>query len=138
MIEKPVTGCGLSQVPSAGSNTVLKANKGSQIEVNRNRHESRQENCFANRTYDVIEPPMQEQRIFGELRVNVIPKEAKEHIYESIDNIVCTRNNSCQTEDFTKLFKESGCQTDERESRRNKKRNSDTQKEDMATVGKVT
>ena len=138
-----------SRHQGSGAPTPLKENKSNQSEEldARNNHE-RTQNFFENRTYDVIEPP--EEKNFSELNVDIIEKEAKEHIYESIDKVL-TRNTSCQTENFvglsenftqaeqfTKVFKEISCQTEtSSESRRNKKRNSDTQEEDMTTIGKT-
>jgi hypothetical protein len=129
-------------------NAILKENKGNQSEglEERSNHEKTQD-LFSNRTYDVIEPP--EEQNFSELNVDILEKEGKEHIYESIDKVF-TRNTSCQTEGFVsdnftnaeqfiKVFKEISCQTESSspQSRRNKKRNSDTQEENMATIGKT-
>ena len=138
-----------SRQPGSGCSTVLKENKSNPTEEldARNNHE-RTQNLFQNRTYDVIEPP--EETKFSELNVDIIEKAANEHIYESIDKVL-TRNTSCQTESlvgssdnytqagqFTKVFKEMSCQTEtSSESRRNKKRNSDSQEEDMSTTGKT-
>lgn len=102
----------------------------------------------------MIEP---EDKNFSELDVDIIEREAslaKEHIYETIDTVTTTRNNSSQTEalvglsgnftevgQFIKVFKDISCQTEtaspEDNCRRNKKRNSDSQEEDMATIGKT-
>ena len=130
-------------------NTIVKENKTKKNDglADRKSHE-RSQDIFANRTYDVIEPP--EEQKFCQLNLDIIEKEAslaQEHIYESIE--VYTRNTSSQTEgfvneDFTeagqfgKVFKEISCQTESSsECRRNKKRNSDTQEKDMATIGKT-
>ena len=135
------------QQGSIGTSTA-KNNK--QIEKKDNH--DRTEGLFENRTYDIIEPP--EELQFSDLNVDMIEKEAsigKEHIYESIDKVY-TRNTSCQTENlggisenfkekkhFVKVFKDISCQTElTSESRRNKKRNSESQGKDMqATVGKT-
>lgn len=137
-----------SRHQGSGAPTLLKENKSNQSEeLDARKSHERTQNFFENRTYDVIEPP--EEKKFSELNVDIIEKEAKEHIYESIDKVL-TRNTSCQTESFggltdnftqagqfAKVFKEISCQTETAESRRNKKRNSDTQEEDMTTIGKT-
>ena len=130
----------------------MKDNKAKQSErLDERNHGDNDEDIFANRTYDVIEPPPEEKK-FPDLNVDIIEKEAgqtSEHIYESIDKVI-TRNNSSQTEsfvefsenltearDFVKVFKEISCQTESPDSRRNKKRNSDTREEDLAAFGKT-
>jgi hypothetical protein len=131
------------QQGSAG-NIIVKENRTNHREGlnQRNMSHERSQDFFANRTYDVIEPPEE-----SELNVDIIEKEASlatEHIYETIE--VYTRTTSCQTEsfvseDFTeagqfvKVFKEISCQTETSESRLNKKRNSDTK--DMTSIGKT-
>ncbi|XP_028412546.1 zinc finger protein 239-like isoform X2 [Dendronephthya gigantea] len=132
--------------------SILKDNKSDQSETfNERNNDDGEEDIFANRTYDVIEPPLEEKE-FSDLNVDIIEKEASqinEHIYESIDKVI-TKNTSSQTEsfvelnenlaeagNFVKVFKEISCQTETPESRRNKKRNSDTREEDMAAFGKT-
>lgn len=71
-----------------------------------------------------------------------------EHIYESISDHVATKNTSSQTEECSiefldyfiktsdfKVFKETSCQTECTDMKRNKKRNSES--EDMATSAKT-